>query len=190
MTTIVPIKKSFVFQFREAVNTRGEFMPSTTSGGIVLQSSFDDSAKQARWVNIVAAGPECDRGVFSPGNTVLLPALRWTESAKLDGQPIWKSNTDEVVAYVDDNGSLQSWGRNVLFTATTQQQKQTSFGLIIARETSDTASGIITHTTHSDLLPGYTIYFNGDNFFDTFTHNGVEYSFIKADDILGYITEQ
>ena len=96
---IQALKKSLVFRFNDAVTSKGEFNNGTTAGGIILQSSFDDSAKQPRWVTIVSSGGDNDPTIFKEGRVVLLPALRWTEASKFEGEKIWKSDSTQVVAY-------------------------------------------------------------------------------------------
>lgn len=186
---IKPIKKSFVFQFNDAVTSKGEFDNGTTAGGIILQSSFDDSAKQARWVTIVAAGDECDATVFKPGAQVLLPALRWTEASKLEGQKIWKSDETQVVAYKDGETiiPLQNY---VIFTQNKANVAQSQSGLlVVVGGVGDTATGTVVSvgsTAASELQVGFKILYDDANFNDTFEAKGVKFAFIKDDDIFAY----
>jgi len=186
---IKPIKKSFVFQFNDAVTSKGEFDNGTTAGGIILQSSFDDSAKQARWVTIVAAGDECDATVFKPGAQVLLPALRWTEASKLEGQKIWKSDETQVVAYKDGETivPLQNY---VIFTQNKANVAQSQSGLlVVVGGVGDTATGTVVSvgsTAASELQVGFKILYDDANFNDTFEAKGVKFAFIKDDNIFAY----
>lgn len=189
---IKPIKKSFVFRFNDAVTSKGEFDNGTTAGGIILQSSFDDSAKQARWVTIVAAGNECDTTVFSPGSQVLLPALRWTEASKLEGQKIWKSDETQVVAYKDGE-TIVPFQNYVIFTQNKTNGAQSQYGpLVVVGGVGDTATGIVVSAgsiTASELQVGVKILYDDTNFNDTFESNGVKFAFIKDDEILAYESE-
>lgn len=186
---IRPIKKSFVFQFNDAVTSKGEFDNGTTAGGIILQPSFDDSAKQARWVTIVAAGNDCDDAVFRPGAQVLLPALRWTEASKLEGQKIWKSDETQVVAYKDGDAvvPIQNY---VIFTQNKANVSQSQSGLlVVVGGVGDTASGTVVSVgsdAAEELQAGYKILYDDVNFNDTFEHGGVKYAFIKDESILAY----
>lgn len=187
---ITPVKKNFVFQFKDAVNSKGEFNKSATDSGIILQSSFDESAKQSRWVNVVAAGPNCDQTICYPGAEVLLPALRWTESSKLDGQKIWKSDETQVAAYVVD-GEVVPRDGYVVFTQNTHGTvtKSATGLLIVVGGVEDTATGTVVSvgsTVSEELGVGDKILYNDANFNDTFEHNGTKYAFIKEDDILAY----
>lgn len=186
---IKPIKKSFVFQFNDAVTSKGEFDNGTTAGGIILQSSFDDSAKQARWVTIVAAGDECDATVFKPGAQVLLPALRWTEASKLEGQKIWKSDETQVVAYKDGE-TITPLQNYVIFTQNKANVAQSQSGLlVVVGGVGDTATGTVVSVGSAaagELQAGFKILYDDANFNDTFEAKGVKFAFIKDDNIFAY----
>lgn len=186
---IKPIKKSFVFQFKDAVTSKGEFNNGTTAGGIILQSSFDDSAKQPRWVNVVASGSECDQAIFQVGAEVLLPALRWTESSKLGEEKIWKSDVTQAVAYAA-GGRIFPIGNYVIFIQHKAEAKQSSSGIIVVTNGSgDTASGTVVSSgpdAAPELTTGTKFYFDDTNFTDTFEFNGIKHAFIKDDSILAY----
>ena len=186
---IQALKKSIVFRFNDAVNSKGEFDNGTTTGGIILQTSFDDSAKQSRWVTVVSSGADNDPSIFNEGRVVLLPALRWTEASKLEGQKIWKSDSTQVAAYQQD-GKLIPHDKYVIFTQNSQQVSQSASGLLVVVGSSDdTPSGTVVSVganAASELTPGATIYYNATNFIDTFEFNGTKYAFIKDDEILAY----
>lgn len=186
---IKAIKKSFVFQFKDAVTSKGEFNNGTTAGGIILQSSFDDSAKQSRWVKVVAGGSECDSTIFQPGSEVLLPALRWTESSSFEGQKVWKSDETQVAAYVKGD-TLVPYGTHVIFTQNAANVTQSQSGLlVVVGNVGDTPSGTIVSVganAAEELKPGMKFYYDDTNFTDTFEFNGKKYAFIKDDNILAY----
>ena len=186
---IKAIKKSFVFQFNDAVNSKGEFDNGTTTGGIILQSSFDDSAKQSRWVTVVSSGNDCDVAVFHAGSVVLLPALRWTEASKFEGQKIWKSDETQVVAYVDGD-ALVPLSNYVIFTQNKSTVSQSQSGLlVVVGNVGDTPSGTVVSRgskAAEELTPGTKFYYHDTNFKDTFEFKGVKYAFIKDDNILAY----
>lgn len=186
---IKAIKKSLVFQFKDAVTSKGEFNNGTTQGGIILQSSFDDSAKQSRWVTLVSSGDENDASIFSVGREVLIPALRWTESSTFEGQKVWKSDATQVAAYKDGD-KLVPYDTYVIFKQNTQQVSQSSSGLLVVVGVSDnTPSGTVVSVganAAEELTPGATIYYDGANFTNTFEFGGEKYAFIKDDSILVY----
>ena len=94
---LTPVGNNIAFTFLDRVNSKGEFEPDPTASGILLQASFDDSAKQPRWANVVAVGPRCE--TIKPGMQILLPNLRWTSHFKVDGQKVWRSDETQVAAY-------------------------------------------------------------------------------------------
>lgn len=184
------LKKSFVFQFKDAVTSKGEFNNGTSAGGIILQNGFDDSAKQSRWVTVVASGSDCDPVAFKPGTEVLLPALRWTEASKLEGQKIWKSDETQAAAYAA-GGQLFPIGNYVIFILhKPEATQQSSSGLIVVSNGSgDTASGTVVAAgpkAAEELVAGTKFYFDDTNFTDTFEFNGIKHAFIKDDSILAY----
>lgn len=183
------IKRSFVFRFKDDVTSKGEFNNGTTAGGIILQSSFDDSAKQPRWVNVVSSGAECDEVAFRVGSEVLLPALRWTAASKFEGQKIWKSDETQAVAYVDGD-TVVPLGNYVIFTQLKNNVSQSSSGLLVVLGgIGDTPSGTVVSTgvdAAKELSAGTKFYYDDPNFTDTFEFKGVKYAFIKDDSILAY----
>lgn len=187
MNMIKAIKRGIVFQFQEAINTKGEFEQGKSSGGIILQASFDDSAKQSRIVNVVAAGSDCEH--IREDMAVLLPALRWTPASTLNGQKVWKSDETQVVAIITET-DIKPISNYVIFTRNKPTvQKSNSGLLVVLGDLGDTANGTVVavgEKTASELSKGCTIFFNDANFNDTFTHNNTEYAFIKDDEILAY----
>lgn len=185
---ITAIKKGFLFQFVDAVNTKGEFEKGETDSGIILKATFDDSAKQTRWVNVVAAGSECID--VQVGEQALLPALRWTEASKFEGQKIWKSDETQVAAVRQPGGSFRPISSYVIFKQIKPAVQQQSSGLLIvvSHTAENTPKGEVV-SIGPDATPELEnsyIYYNDPNFFDTFVHDGVEYSFIKDENILMY----
>lgn len=186
---IQALKKSLVFRFNDAVTSKGEFNNGTTAGGIILQSSFDDSAKQPRWVTVVSSGGDNDPTIFKEGRVVLLPALRWTEASKFEGEKIWKSDSTQVVAY-QSGEKLIPHDNYVIFIQKSQQVSQSASGLLVVVGSSDdTPSGTVVsagENAATELTPGATIYYNATNFTDTFEFNGIKHAFIKDDELLAY----
>lgn len=185
---ITPIKNNIIFSFVDAVNSKGEFEKPSTESGIVLKSSFDDSAKSPRWVNVLAVGPECKD--VKVGMQALLPNLRWTAHTKVEGQMVWKTDESEVVAVRPNDTTECTPLRDVVIFK--QQRNQNSVSqsgiMLIIHHNDDTPSGaVISVGPQADAnLKGSTIYYSDVNFTDTFVFKGAELSFIKCDNVLAY----
>ena len=182
---ITAIKRGFVFQFIDAVNSKGEFDKTASSGGILLQGTFDDSAKEPRWVKVISAGSDCKE--IKKGDQVMLPALRWTPASTLDGEKIWKSDESEA-ALVSDEYGVRAIASYVIFKPIKPEVKKQSGLLIVVGNNTDTPRGevhAVGPDADQDLVDSF-IYYNDTNFFETFTSAGVEYAFIKEENILAY----
>lgn len=184
---LTPITNGIIFKFLDAVNSRGEFEKSSTAAGIILKSSVDDSAKDPRWVEIVAVGPDC---TVKPGQQLLLPNLRWTSGFKHNGQRMWK--TDQVQAAAVRNtpdSEVEPLASFVIFTPIRKAEiTSTISGLVVVGGVSETAKGTVVSVgpEASPEVLATTIYYDDTNFSDTFKHNGVTMSFIKDENILAY----
>lgn len=185
---LTPIKNNIVFEFIDRVNAKGEFEKEKSESGLVLTSSFDDSAKEPRWINVVAVGPDCTS--IRPGQQALLPNLRWTSGFKFGGVRMWKSDETQVVALRDAPASqIQPLENVVLFRRNAKTELKSPSGLIVVGGNDETPSGVVLHVgpdVSAELQSGATIYFDDTNFTDTFKHAGVVMSFIKDDSILAY----
>lgn len=182
---IVPINNNIIFTFVDRVNAKGEFEREKTESGIFLQSSFDESAKSPRWVNVIAVGPECKH--IKTGMQALLPNLRWTSNIKIGERMVWRSDETQAVAYRETSASeIKPLTNIVLFKQQAKEQMRASGLLIVVGNNTDTPSGtVVAIGPDADpSLAGSTIYYNDTNFTDTFTHAGTTMSFIKDDDIL------
>lgn len=181
-----PIKNTFIFKFQEAVNNKGQFEKGTTETGIILQSSFDDSAKESRWVRVTDVGPECSD--VCRNAVVLLPALRWTAGVKFEDQMVWKSDEQQVAAVQDyEDGSALPLRDIVIFKPYEEEERVSSFGLVIVGDPdANTPRGIILAVGPdcTDAKVGDMMYYDDSNFTDTFTANGDKLAFIKEDKIL------
>ncbi len=182
---IKPLKNNFAFTFVDRVNSKGEFEKERTDSGIYLKGSFDDSAKQPRWVDVIAVGPDCT--VVAVGDRVLLPNLRWTSHFKVEDRKVWRSDETEIAA-IARSGQLQAFGSFVLFIRTKKDMVRSTGGLYIVGGTSDeTPSGTVFNVgpkVDGDLKPGNILYFNDTNFTDEFTFAGIQLAFIKDENIL------
>lgn len=184
---IMPINNNIIFTFVDRVNSKGEFEREKTESGILLQSSFDESAKSPRWVNVVAVGPECKH--VKVGMQALLPNLRWTSHIEVEERKVWRSDETQVVAVRDNpTSNISPLTSVVLFKQAEKQQLRSSGLIIVVGNDGNTPSGtvIAVGPDAEPALAGATIYYDDTNFTDTFVHNGVTLSFIKDENILAY----
>lgn len=185
---ITPINNNIIFKFVDRVNAKGEFEKEATEAGILLQSSFDDSAKDPRWVNVVAVGPECT--TVKPGEQVLLPNLKWTSRFTVDGEKMWRSDETQAVAVRDNaRADIRALAAHVLFEETPKEAVRASGLVLVIGGNDSTPSGTVAHVgpgVAEELTVGSRIYYDDVNFTDRFVHNGRKLSFIKDESILAY----
>lgn len=186
--TLRALNNYILFAFVDPVNSKGEFVREATASGILLKSSVDDSAKTPRWAKVLRAGPDCTSVV--EGQYILLPALRWTQGTKYEGNSVWKTDEKEVVAVKDTlDASPQPIGSFILFQRLARPEPQSSSGLIIVEHySSETPKGkvLLIGPKVEPELKGSIIYYSDANFFDYFYVQGREIAFIKEDDVLIY----
>lgn len=99
MFELEPIHNQILFQFIEDT-TSGRFNQKTASGVIIV----DHKNKQmdyARWIRVLAVGPDAI-GDLKTGDIVLVEHLRWTNSFKLDDDPLWITSDTDVLAVLDN----------------------------------------------------------------------------------------
>lgn len=183
---LTPIKNTFIFRFKEAINSKGQFEKNATETGIILQSSFDDSAKESRWIVVSEIGRECSD--IRVDDVVLLPALRWTPGVKFDDETVWKSDENQAVAKQDKYDNVVVPLRDiVIFKPYKDEEILSSFGLVLVKDPdANSPKGIIVAVGPDcvDAQIGEFVFYDAANFFDTFTFNGEELAFIKEDKIL------
>lgn len=183
---LTPIKNTFIFKFQEAVNNKGMFEKGTTETGIILQSSFDDSAKESRWVRITESGPDCS--AVCRNAVVLLPALRWTSGVKFDDRTVWKSDETQVVAIRDmEDGTALPLRDLVIFKPYEEEERVSSFGLVLVSDPdSNSPRGIVVAVGPkcTDTKVGDMLYYDDANFTDTFMVGNEKIAFIKEESIL------
>lgn len=191
MSKIKALVNGFVFKFNDEVNNKGEFNKSPTQSGIILKASSDDSAKQPRWVTITSRGTTC-ADYIQPGVEVLLPALRWTASAEVDGEKFWKSDDTQVVAYKDkDTGNIIPVNKYVLFAKSKISLSTTDSGLIVAGNMSEgSPHGVVLNVSadvYPEIITGTVIYIvpNSESTIEQVSTRLIT-CFVKEDDILAY----
>lgn len=184
--TLTPIKNTFIFKFQEALNSKGQFEKDVTESGIILQSNFDDSAKETRWVVVTVVGRECSD--IRAGDEVLLPALRWTSGVKFGDETVWKSDEMQAVAKRDKRDNVIVPLRDtVIFKPLVEEEVVSSFGIVLVKDPeANSPRGVIVAIGPdcTDARIGDVVFYNGANFFDTFKFDGEQLAFIKEANIL------
>ena len=178
--------KSFLFQFQEQINSRGEFHQKLgDSLGLITIASYEDSAKAARWVKVVAVGPQVTQ--FEVGDVVLLPALRWTESAETAKGKVWRSTEIEVVAK-ERNDSLVACNDFVIANKQPAKAEVSASGIIIAGRANDDTPSVCVSCVGPQAdqdMDGATIFYT-----DQVMHNAAwknqPIQFIRSDDVIMY----
>jgi len=98
MATLRPFGHNILFKFLdETSGSRGEFSERSRSGLIIPK--LQNTQKGERWGEVLAVGP--DAGV-EVGDYILIEALMWTRNEVFEGQKIWKTNADKVMAVTSD----------------------------------------------------------------------------------------
>lgn len=99
-----PLGIRFTFKFVDKVvrktdmdKTRTQFEETTESGFTI--SSYDEGAKQPRWVTVIDCGPDVTE--FETGDKVLVEPLKWSEAIEFDGDTFWYSDETVVLAVED-----------------------------------------------------------------------------------------
>jgi co-chaperonin GroES (HSP10) len=182
--TLKPLKNRFIFKFLDSINNKGQFDKGTTETGIILQASFDDSAKESRWVKIDTVGTEC--GLVETGDIVLLPALRWTAGVKFEDDKVWKSDEDQAVVVLEGK-KMVPLRDTVIFKKIKDEELVSSFGIVLVKDPDNNSPRghvVAIGPDCVDAVVGDTLYYDESNFFDTFKHDGTEYAFIQENKIL------
>lgn len=94
---IKPLGNNIMFSFVDDVR-QGMFYDVEKSG-IIVGKSYDGSAKEPRWGNVIAVGP--DVAVIQPGQKILVEPLRWTEAMKVGDRSVWFTREAEIMCVAD-----------------------------------------------------------------------------------------
>lgn len=99
LSSLQPVGKSILFQFLdETGGAKGRFQERSKSGIII--SVKGDQSKDNRWGRVVAVGNEVDG--ISPGEFILIEALKWNAHETFNGEKVWRTIDDVVIAVTDD----------------------------------------------------------------------------------------
>lgn len=184
------LKNHILFKFVDPVNSKGEFVRAKTSFGLEFLSTVDDSSKAPRWAQVVAVGPEVEN--VATDDFVLIPALRWTIGTKYQGERFWRTDETQIVVVKRDT-KFAVLNKFVVFKRNPATKREST--LILVNDIDyNTPTGVVKQIGKDvdvdELVPGCTIYFKGENFFDTTlpedTIAPFQFSFIKDEDILLY----
>jgi len=99
-----PLGIRFTFKFVDKVVIRTDLekrrtqFEETTEFGFTM-SSYDESAKQPRWVIVENCGPDITE--FKSGDKVLIESLKWSEAVEFDNDTFWYSDETVVMAVED-----------------------------------------------------------------------------------------
>lgn len=185
-TPIRAIHNHIIFKFNDPVNSKGEFEEAAHESGIFLKGGYDKSAKKPRWATVTSVGDRCN--TVKVGDTILIPALRWTEGAKIGDDRFWKTDEGQLVGVIRD-GKLLLLNKHVTFEHKPETISTSASGLtIISHITHNTPhSAVIDIATDCEPgLHGSQILYNGDTLFDFFKQDGRDLAFIKEEDIIAY----
>jgi len=188
---IKPLSKNIIFAFKDKVNSKGEFVRPPTASGIELIGGHEDSARQSRWGVVVAIGPDVKDAQL--GQEILIPALRWTNSIKIDDASFWKTDENEVVAVrKNPESDLKVINDFVVFDAQPRKAVKSQMIIVPTRDLDSPAEGIVAFSgakVTPELVNGVTIYYDDANFQNYLEHQGKRYAFIKEQEIFAYSTE-
>jgi len=94
-----PVGSTVLFKFLdETSGSKGAFSERTRSGLIVPQ--LRATQKGERWGEVVGAGPDAQD--VQPGDYILIEPLMWTPGSVYEGEKIWKTNPDKIMAVTND----------------------------------------------------------------------------------------
>ncbi len=103
---LLPLGNKFTFKFIDSIVVKTDHGKRRTqfeekAFGEFVVSSYDEGAKQPRWVTVIATGPKIPPEDFTEGDEVLVAPLKWSEAIEFDGDNIWYSDLTNVLA-IDD----------------------------------------------------------------------------------------
>lgn len=106
LSSLNPVGKSILFQFLdETGGAKGRFQERSKSGIII--SVQGNQTKDNRWGCVVAVGDEVDG--IKPGEFILIEALKWSPHETFEGEKIWRTIDDVVIAVTDDQSETVVW---------------------------------------------------------------------------------
>lgn len=95
MSTLRPTGTNFLFHFTNDTSS-GRFIERSKGSIILTNQDYDSQGKYARFGKVTAIGKDVKD--FKVGDIVLIESLKWTKSMEFEGQKVWKSDEDKVLA--------------------------------------------------------------------------------------------
>lgn len=97
-----PIDNDILFQFTDHVTSLG-FFREKTAGGIILAQSQLTAAQNSshhKTAIVKSVGPKCVD--IKEGMLVIIEALKWTPQFEVEGNTLWKTTEEYVMAVIED----------------------------------------------------------------------------------------
>jgi len=101
------IRNNILFQFEQgnldvvSGNQRSQAFQERTDWGFEFHS-FDESTNTPRWGRVMEVGPEVTDDI-QVGMRILIDALQWTTHIIHNGEKIWMTNENSILAYDEDS---------------------------------------------------------------------------------------
>lgn len=93
--TLRPLNNSILFKFLDQTSGKeGRFSERTRSGLVI--PTLQQTQKGERWGQVVVVGPNVED--VSAGDYILIEPLMWSMNGVFDGEKIWKTNADKIMA--------------------------------------------------------------------------------------------
>jgi hypothetical protein len=98
MASIRPLHRDFLFTFLN--ETRDGLFVNKHSSIIIVTPEVASQGTYARWARVYAVGDEIKD--FKAGDIVCIQPSKWTLSINWEGQKLWKSDDEWVLAVAND----------------------------------------------------------------------------------------
>lgn len=106
-SVLSPVGKSILFQFLdETGGGKGRFQERTKSGFIIPILNGAQTTDN-RWGKVVAVGNDVDG--ISPGEFILIEALKWSAHEMFADEKVWRTIDDAVICATDDVADTVKW---------------------------------------------------------------------------------
>ncbi len=103
-----PIRDNIIFVFEDVLarvsNHPGtpRYLKNKTDWGFEY-GTYDEATRQARWVRVIAVGPDVeDPGIF-PGARILVEPLKWTPAIEYNRDNVFWMTNEKSVAAIDES---------------------------------------------------------------------------------------
>jgi co-chaperonin GroES (HSP10) len=96
-TKLKPIKNAILFQFLDTISGQKSTFNERTNSGLFIPR-LASAQKSERWGKVIAVGPDAEKSGVAVGDFILIEALMWTHGQTYDGEKIWRTNDQKVLA--------------------------------------------------------------------------------------------